>query len=251
MKDSRNSTRCFREPRPRRSGAFVAVILASLCLASATSAQTGFPFQNESLHYTINYSSGLSLGDANFSAHKTSAGWDYTVSIDASVTGFSIKDKYTASMAGGFCSTQFERDTIHGSKSAREKTAFDQDKQTARRQTEFPNDGGYSDMNTGPCGRDAISFLYFSRKELGQGRVPPAQVVYFGSPYSVAQSYTGAQNITLADKKPEVTDHLVYTVKGPKSEFSVEVYFARDAARTPLLVKIPLAVGTLSMELVR
>jgi hypothetical protein len=70
------------------------------CLTAAP-AQTGFPFQNESLHYTINYASGLSLGDANFSAHKTSAGWDFTVSIDASVTGFSIKDKYTASMAGG------------------------------------------------------------------------------------------------------------------------------------------------------
>jgi hypothetical protein len=106
-------------------------------------------------------------------------------------------------------------------------------------------------MNTGQCGRDAVSFLYFSRKELGQGRVPPPQVVYLGSPYTVTQSYTGAQNITLADKKPEVTDHLVYTVKGPRSEFSVEVYYARDAARTPLLVKIPLSVGTLSMELVR
>jgi hypothetical protein len=251
MKDSRNSTRRATEPRPQGSGAFVAAILASLCLASAATAQTGFPFQNESLHYTINYASGLSLGDANFSAHKTSTGWDFTISIDASVTGFSIKDKYTASMAGGYCSTEFERDTIHGSKSAREKTTFDAEKQTARRQTEFPNDGGYSDISTGPCGRDAITFLYFARKELGQGRVPPPQVVYFGSAYTVQQSYTGAQNITLADKKPEVTDHLVYTVKGPKSEFSVEIYYARDAARTPLLVKIPLAVGTLSMELVR
>jgi hypothetical protein len=242
---------------PRRASArpvsagHVAAILASLILVPAASAQTGFPFQSESLHYTVNYSSGLSLGDANLSAHKTSTGWDFTVSIDASVTGFSIKDKFTASMAGTYCSTELERDTIHGSKSAREKTTFDQDKQTAHRQTEFPNDGGYSDMNTGQCGRDAVSFLYFSRKELGQGRVPPPQVVYLGSPYTVTQSYTGAQNITLADKKPEVTDHLVYTVKGPRSEFSVEVYYARDAARTPLLVKIPLSVGTLSMELVR
>ena len=242
---------------PRRATALpvsaghVAAILASLCLAAAAPAQTGFPFQNESLHYTINYSSGLSLGDANFSAHKTSTGWDFTVSIDASVTGFSIKDKFTTSAADGYCSTEFERDTIHGSKSAREKTTFDQDTQTARRQTEFPNDGGYTDINTGPCGRDGITLLYFSRKELGQGRVPPAQVVYFGSPYTVQQSYTGAQNITLADKKPEIADHLVYTVKGPKSEFSVEVFYARDAARTPLLVKLPLPVGTLSMELVR
>jgi hypothetical protein len=29
------------------------------------------------------------------------------------------------------------------------------------------------------------------------------------------------------------------------------MYFARDAARTPLLFKVPLAMGTFSMELVR
>ena len=97
----------------------------------------------------------------------------------------------------------------------------------------------------------SIAFLYFARKELGQGRVPPPQVVYFGSSYTVQQSYTGAQTVTLADKKPEVTDHLVFTVKGPKSDFTVEVNYARDAARTPLLIKIPQTAGTLSMELVR
>ena len=229
----------------------IALIFAALfCMDSPGSAQTGFPFQNESLHYTINYSSGLSLGDANLTAHKSAEGWDFTATLDAAVAGFNIKDKYTSSMIGGYCSTQFERDTLHGSKTTREKTTFDQDKQTAHRQTELPNDGGSSDINTGPCGRDAIAFLYFARKELGQGRVPPPQVVYFGSPYTVQQSYTGAQNITLADKK-EVTDHLVFSVKGPKSDFSVEVNYARDAARTPLLIKIPQAVGTLTMELVR
>jgi hypothetical protein len=29
------------------------------------------------------------------------------------------------------------------------------------------------------------------------------------------------------------------------------MFFARDAARTPLLVKIPVAVGTISLELAR
>jgi hypothetical protein len=41
------------------------------------------------------------------------------------------------------------------------------------------------------------------------------------------------------------------SVKGPKSDFTVEVFYARDAARTPLLIRIPQPVGTLSMELVR
>jgi hypothetical protein len=171
--------------------------------------------------------------------------------LDAGVPGFPIKDKYTSSTIAGYCSAELKREILHGGKTTREKTTFDQEKGTAHRVTEFPNDGGFTDLTTGPCGRDAIAFVYFNRKELGQGRVPPAQAVYFGSAYSVKQSYTGAQTITLADKKPEVTDHLVYSVKGPKAEFTVEVYYARDAARTPLLIKIPQTAGTLSMELVR
>ena len=230
---------------------FTLELAAALCLGGAASAQTGFPFQDESLHYTINYTSGLSLGDANLTAHKTSAGWDFTVSLDAAVAGFNIRDKYTSSFAAGYCSTELKRDAIHGARTTREKTTFDQDKGTAKRVTEFPSNGGSSDLNTGPCGRDAITFLYFARKELGQGRVPPPQYAYFGSAYQVRENYTGAQTITLADKKPETTDHLVFSVKGPKAEFSVEVFFARDAARTPLLIKIPQAAGTLTMELVR
>jgi hypothetical protein len=148
------------------------------------------------------------------------------------------------------CSTELSRDVSQGARKAKEKTTFDQEKGTAHRSTEYPDNGGSSDFNISPCARDAIAYVYFSRKELGQGRVPPAQQIYFGSAYSARMEYTGAQTITVGDKK-EVTDHLVVSVKGPKSDFTVEVFYARDAARTPLLIKIPQNVGTLSMELVR
>ena len=54
--------------------------------------------------------------------------------------------------------------------------------------------------------------------------------------------YAGAQNIVLKGKST-VTDHLVISVKGPKSDFSFEVFYARDAARTPMEIRIPLPVG--------
>lgn len=230
---------------------FSLTLAAALGLAAAASAQTGFPFQDETLHYTVNSPGGLSLGDANLTAHKTSTGWDFTITLEAGVPGFAIKDKYTSSMLAGYCSSELRREIVHGGKITREITTFDQQNGTGHRVTEFPKDGGFSDVTTGPCGRDAIAFLYFARKELGQGRVPPAQTVYFGSAYSVRQNYTGAQPVTLPDKKPEVTDRVVFSVKGPKAEFTVEVYYARDAARTPLLIKIPQTAGALSLELVR
>jgi hypothetical protein len=46
-------------------------------------------------------------------------------------------------------------------------------------------------------------------------------------------------------------DRMVANLKGPASEHTFEMYFARDAARTPVLVKLPLAMGSFSMELVR
>jgi hypothetical protein len=39
--------------------------------------------------------------------------------------------------------------------------------------------------------------------------------------------------------------------KGPSANFQAEIYFARDPARTPLLIKVPSALGPFSMELVR
>jgi len=41
------------------------------------------------------------------------------------------------------------------------------------------------------------------------------------------------------------------SVKGSASEIGFEVFFLKDAARTPALVRVPLALGTFSMELVR
>ena len=222
---------------------------AFLCLGTA-SAQTGFPFQNESLRYSINWPSGLSLGDATMTAHKGENGWSFEVALDAGVPGFSIKDKYRSSTEGDLCSTQLERDISHGSKKVRERTNFDQKKGTAQRATVLPENGGKTDFDIPACGRDALSFVYYARREMGQGRVAPPQKVFFGSAYSIKMEYTGAMNIKAGDKMA-VTDRVIVSGKGPKSEFTFEIFFARDAARTPLSIKIPVTVGTLSLELVR
>jgi len=226
-------------------------IFAAVCLfAGAASAQTGFPFTSETLRYSINWPSGLSLGDATMTAARTEDRWSFEVALDAGVPGFTIRDKYRSAVEGDLCSTQLEREISHGGKKVREKTTFDQKKGTARRATVLPENGGESSFDIPTCARDALAFVYFVRREMGQGRVAPAQKVFFGSAYSVRIEYTGAMNINAGDRQV-VTDHVVVSCKGPKSDFSFEVFFARDAARTPLSIRIPVAVGTLSLELVR
>jgi len=228
----------------------VEILFLVLLLTPAAQAQSGFPFTNEVLKYSVNWPSGLSLGEATFSAQRpASAGWEFDVSLNAAIPGFALADHLKASATADLCSTQFERDLSNGGRKTREKTTFDQDKSSAHRLTTQPKDGGESTFTIPSCARDALTYIYYGRRELGQGRVPQAQTVYYGSPYSVKMDYTGAQNIAVAGKST-VTDHLVVTVKGPKSDFNFEVFYARDAARTPLAIRIPLPVGTLSIELV-
>jgi len=90
----------------------------------------------------------------------------------------------------------------------------------------------------------------YTRREMGQGRVPKSQRVLFGSMYDTQLVYTGTENVQNGGKT-EVTDKVVCTLKGPKSNVQIEILFARDAARTPLVMRLPLAIGSFSLELVR
>jgi hypothetical protein len=40
-------------------------------------------------------------------------------------------------------------------------------------------------------------------------------------------------------------------VKGAKADSTFEVFYARDAARTPLLIRVPISLGTITMELTK
>jgi hypothetical protein len=237
---------------PIRPLTLISVVLLAVTAplpVSAADKLTGFPFQNETLHYSVNWPSGLSLGEATLTASHSDTGWNFGLALSVGIPGFPIADKYRSSSAADLCSKELQRDLSHGSKKVVEKTTFDQNKGTAQRQTVTP-EGGKSDLSFHGCGRDALAFWFFARRELGQGRVPPQETVFFGSAYSARLDYTGSMTIPVADK-PTVTDHLMAHVKGPASDFTFEIFYARDAARTPLLIKIPVSVGTISLELVR
>jgi hypothetical protein len=163
------------------------------------------------------------------------------------VPGFSVSDRYRSQASSEFCSVEFQRTATHGQKKTDEKTTFDQQASTATRQT---TGGGKSELKTPTCGRDALTFLYYVRRELSQGRIPAPQTVFFGAAYEVRLAFVGTQSIRLGDKQVEA-DRVTAAVKGTASDISFDVFFLKDAARTPALVRVPLALGTFSMELVR
>src|SRR5579862_7541192 len=115
----------------------------------------------ESLHYTINWPSGLSLGEATLNSQsasqqigKTSVEtWSFSLDIDASVPGFVVRDHYTSKAAGDFCSTEFTKNFTHGKHKADERITLDQQNHTITRDTQ--HGGGKWDIAVGPCARDA------------------------------------------------------------------------------------------------
>jgi hypothetical protein len=208
--------------------------------------------QSETLHYSINWPSGLSLGEGQLSSTRTKSSegerWEFSLDLEAAFPGFPVRETIVSKANAGYCSTDVEKSSVRGKKTSKETTTFDAVKMTATRTT--LNGGGKADVSIPACAKDALAYIFFLRRELAQGRLPVMQKAYYGAAYDTRVQFMGTQVIRVGDSQMD-TDRILATIKGPASENTVEIFFARDAIRTPVLVKVPLAMGKFSMEIVR
>jgi hypothetical protein len=223
-------------------------LLLTLGLTLGALACLAQPAGEETLNYLINWPSGLSLGEARLQAKGADRRWQLEFTLEAALPGSAVNDRYQ-SIAGreDYCSLEFEKQIVHGKRKGHERTAFDLPRSLATRQT--LDGGGSSEIPTAACPKDALTFLYYLRRELSQGRLPPEQTVFFGASYQVRLEFGGAQKLRTGDSTVEA-DRLVASVKGPAAEITFEVFFARDAKRTLVLARVPFPMGIFSMELV-
>lgn len=211
---------------------------------------TGFPNTGESLSYSLKWPTGASLGEAHLEAVKSSRGWQFDFSLNASVPGFAVSDHYHSRANADMCSLELEKQTTHGSHQSHEKTVFDYQEGKAVRTT-LVEGGGHTDISINDCAHDGLDYVFFARRELGAGHgVPQQQDVLFGASYSVRMEFAGVQDVTVGGKRRQA-DHVILHLRGPVADSQLEIFFDRDSARTPLIIKAPLPLGTLSMELVR
>jgi hypothetical protein len=209
---------------------------------------TEAPFAGEVLRYSINWPTGLSLGEAETSAKaatKEGAAVEYEFRLDASLPGFPITDVYRSLASSEFCSVELEKKAAHGTRNTAERTTFRPADRTAVRQTE---NGGKSEIATAPCAKDGLTFLYWLRSELQRGRIPASQTVLFGAAYQLTLKFSASERVLVNDR-PYDADRIEALVKGPASETRFEMYFGRDPARRLLKVRVPFAIGSFSMEL--
>jgi hypothetical protein len=229
----------------------LAILLAFLAQPAVVPANPqGFPLADETLNYSLNFSAGIPIGKAQFTAKRDpNRGWNFGFSLDAdAIPKYPIIDRFNAYSGVDLCGIRFERSTQHGSRKVSEMTWFDRTRSVAVRGTR--DGGGLSETPVGLCPHDALSFLYYLRREFGQGHMPPNDVVLAGAQYHVNMIYAGEKSI-VQNKQTVATDQVNVTVKGPASQIRLEILFARDASRTPLLIRCPLTVGNFSLELIR
>jgi len=234
----------------RFSNTTAPLLLAAFTAMAAPVAEPTLP--NESLRYSVNWPTGVSLGEATLVASSSPGAsgqpghMHFVFDLDAGAPGFTISDRYRSEASGSFCSSEFEKSISHGSKKADDKETFDSESGTVTR----GSGSGQSQLSANPCGKDALAFLYFLRQELRQGRMPPGQTVFFGAPYEVRLSLAGTESIKVGGA-PLDADRISAEVSGPSSTISFEMLFLKDSSRTLALVRVPLALGKFSMELVK
>jgi hypothetical protein len=235
-------------------GGVVAAALAVLAwpgLSRPAAGQSSGPEYEEVLHYTVNWPSGLSLGEGTMRTRRLAqppGAREFTLVLDAAIPGVTVRDEYISRATADYCSIRFEKNSVHGRRKASETSQFDADRGVMVRTT--PEGGGRSEAPIAACAKDALAFLHFLRREIASGRLPGAQPVYFGATYQFRASYGGVQALTIEGERLEA-DKLTATVKGPASETTFEIWLGRDEARTPLSIRVPFAMGIFSMELVR
>jgi hypothetical protein len=201
----------------------------------------------QTLTYAINWPSGLSLGETSLTSQASGEGMEYRMVIQIGFPGIPIRDEYVSKVNAQGCSMEFTKEAQHGARKIHEKLTFNG---VGGMKRETPGGGGVSNVSVPNCAYDALAYLFFVRKELAQGRMPSSGTAIFGAQYQVSVMSAGAQQIMLGSERVEA-DRYASKVKGPASEQNFEMFFLRDAARTPALVKIQFPVGTFSMELVR
>ena len=205
----------------------------------------------ERLKYDVSWATGLSLGEAELLTERMHAEAQdtiqFTFEADAAIPGFPIKESAIASSSGDLCSIRLVKKASRGNKRTDETVTFEQKQLKAIRQT---TKGGTSEIAVPFCARDALTYLYFLRRELAQGRLPKTEKILYGGAYEIALHYAGVAAVRIGDETIE-TDRLAFTVSGPTAKFTFECSFARDPVRTPVLVRVPTPNGAILMEIMR
>src|SRR4051812_6716682 len=110
--------------------------------------------KSETLHFNVNWPSGLSLGEGEMTSNLGADGWSLSYHLDAGVPGFAVNESAHSKASTDLCSLEFTKEGTRGKRHVEETSTFDSASLTATRTT--ANGGGKTETHTSACARDAL-----------------------------------------------------------------------------------------------
>jgi hypothetical protein len=233
--------------------------LVWLSLGSLASAQTGFPFANETLYYNVEWRL-ITAGKAKVLWQRQSPGWQVNVHLES--VGlvsklFRVDDDYSANLKNTFCASSSQFLSHEGSRTRETKISFDSATQKAlytetdrlkntvvmQKETEIP-----------PCVHDVAGGLYYLRTlNLEPGRSTEIAVTDGKKSVMAKVEAQAREDI----KTPEGVFHTIryeaYLFNGVlyKRPAHLNVWLTDDARRLPVQIRVrmSIAVGTITLLL--
>lgn len=225
---------------------------ALLCFLPGVRAASAAPafrplISGEKLTYRLLWPSGVSLGEAFLEASPAGAETHFQMTVEINLPQYPLRHTSSSVAAGeGLCSLRFRQETAGGGKKwAEESIEFDQ----AAHQAHWTRNGQTTTASIAECAQDPLTFIYFFRSRLAEGKPLDLQTLYRGGNFNVNVKKAGIETVAVRGQ-PRQTEKFVVTYPGPDQEMTFELWIATDAERLPVRLRVPspLAVFTAELE---
>ncbi|MBI3894572.1 MAG: DUF3108 domain-containing protein [Acidobacteria bacterium] len=200
----------------------------------------------ERLTYRLLWPSGLNLGEAILEASPSATETHFQMTVEISLPQYVLRHSSSSVAAGeGLCSLQFREDVDDGTKKWWEETIeFDQVAHEAHR----TRNGQTTTDSIPECAQDPITFLYYFRSRLAEGKPSDSGTLYRGGSFTVRVRAAGSETVPFRGQQ-RPTEKFVVTYPSQNQEMTFELWLSTDAERLPLRMRVPSPLAVFTAEL--
>ena len=203
--------------------------------------------KGEKLTYKLLWPSGVSLGEAVMESSPSGAETHFQVTVEISLPQYALRHSSSSAATGeALCSLRFHQETGEGAKKWWEESVeFNQAAHEAHR----TRDGQTTTASIAACAQDPLTFIYYFRSRLAEGKPPDSGTLYRGENFNVRVRAAGTETVAFRGQQ-RATEKYVATFPSQNQEVTIDLWISTDAERVPVRMRVPspLAVFTAELE---
>ncbi|OFW06747.1 MAG: hypothetical protein A3G20_05310 [Acidobacteria bacterium RIFCSPLOWO2_12_FULL_59_11] len=189
----------------------------------------------------------MSLGEAFMEASPSGAETHFQVTVEINLPQYALRHSSSSVATGvGLCSLRFRQETGEGAKKWWEESGeFDQ----AAHEAHWTRNGQTTTASIAACAQDPLTFLYYFRSRLAEGKPPDSGTLFRGGDFNVRVRAAGAETVAFRGQQ-RAAEKYVVTFPSQNQELTIELWISTDAERVPVRIRVPspLAVFTAELE---